>query len=133
MTAERRSGARPTLALLSRPLLSLPPSSARPPVLGPSLPASLPPLWEPVCPCWTDTVAIRAEESWRPDYRERPVLTHPGLANGASVRISELLGGHLTDTNCRGGEGFIAAWKKDQKEIHFGSLLIQRSRHFVDS
>lgn len=98
MTKDRRNRARPTFALLLCPLLSLPP------FLGPSPPASLPPLWDPVCPCCTDTVAIRAEESWRPDYRERPVLTHPGLANGVSVRIPELLGGHPTDTNCRGGK-----------------------------
>lgn len=76
-------------ALLCSPLPSalLCPSS-----LPRSLPDALPPPRDGVCPCWTDTVAIRAEESWRPDYRERPVLTHPGLANGVSVWISELLG-----------------------------------------
>lgn len=94
---QRGPAGRPTLAVLRRPLLSspLPPAllgpSSRPRSLPPRLP-SLPP-WEPVCPCWTDTVAIRAEQSWRPGYRQRPVLTHPGPANGASVRIPQLLGG----------------------------------------
>lgn len=41
--------------------------------------------WE--SPCWADTVATRAEPTWRPDQREGPVLTHPGSANTASEWI----------------------------------------------
>lgn len=102
MTGDRRNRVQPTFALLSSPpLLSPPPSSVRPP----SLPPSLPPLRDRECPCCTDTVAIRAEQTWRPDWRERPALTHPGPANGVSEWISEHLGRYY---------GYHSPWgKKD--------------------
>lgn len=101
MTGDRRNRVQPTFALLSSPPLRS--SPLRPPrsVLLPSLP----PLRDRECPCCTDTVAIRAEQTWRPDWRERPALTHPGPANGVSEWISEHLGRYY---------GYQSPWgKKD--------------------
>ncbi|RVE67213.1 hypothetical protein OJAV_G00115140 [Oryzias javanicus] len=59
-----------------------------PPLLLLLLPPSAP---SPAGECWTDTVAIRAEQTWRPGYRGRPVRTQPSPADAAPVRSSERL------------------------------------------
>lgn len=63
-------------------------------------------------------------------------MTHPGPANGASAWISERLGGDLPTAADAARRERIFSCSEDEEiegEIHFGSLLIQRSRHFVDS
>ncbi|KAF6715154.1 hypothetical protein FQA47_010788 [Oryzias melastigma] len=62
-----------------------PDNSTAPLLLPPSAPPS------PAGECWTDTVAIRAEQTWRPGYRGRPVRTQPSPADAAPVRSSERL------------------------------------------
>lgn len=63
-------------------------------------------------------------------------MTHPGPANGASEWSSERLEGNLpTPADAKRRERIFSCSEEEEieGEIHFGSLLIQRSRHFVDS